>query len=272
MEMFVYLVITIVAFLIHIIFPIYIGIALYIIIKKRNIAPGFRLLSLTPILITSCLIYYYFNPTDSHYIQIYEQVTKSDFPNKAKFISTYSGDPTFLEGQTLMMVELSSVQYDALQKLLISYEYEIDTDSKEQLQSKYDRGDFVEITAKEIERPNPDSLASALDYYARLFVQRELDINIQPQVHPYEPPSSRFLGSLSDWNIRFGLQRSGTARLWRQYQNNWKNVGDLVLYAIDQDIFYTLRMSYHPSDSTQFQVHPNIVERGFIAATFKTIQ
>jgi hypothetical protein len=145
MEGLVNLFIILFAFLLLIVLPIWTTFQIDKFLKKKRVKSHWRLISYTPLLVAITLIYFSYYPLDSHYEEIYEEVTKSDFPENAKFISKYSVDPTFLEGWTLMMVELRFAEFESLEKAMLDNGYQIAAESKDDLKSQYDVSDFFDL-------------------------------------------------------------------------------------------------------------------------------
>ena len=81
-------------------------------ILKQRFNWKFRIISIVPLITILILAYFSFYPRDSYYVKIYKQVTKNELPKNSSFISKYSSDPTFIEGWTLMMIKLVTIEYE----------------------------------------------------------------------------------------------------------------------------------------------------------------
>ncbi len=128
----------------------------------------------------------------------------------------------------------------------------------------------VEITARKIETPDgPEALNAALLLHGERYLRDELGLVIAAGPNQLGL-GSQYRGVRGDTAPRLGA-RPQTIRFIRYYENLGYDIGDLVIYEIDEDIFYTFRMEYNPSITTQPIVPPQLVERGFMGATFSTV-
>ena len=161
MEGIVTLIILIIAFFLLVVLPLLIAYVLNKVIAKMTTKSYWKVLALTPIIVSTFLIYFSFYPSDSHYKEIYNQVTTTVFPDEAYILATYSGDPIFLEGHTLFMVELEPSDYHSLQEKMYHSGYIKDSDTHEFLKPQYDVNNFFELKPEAkiekviLKRPSP---------------------------------------------------------------------------------------------------------------------
>ena len=148
MEGLVYLIIVFFTFLLLVVLPIVLAILLNRFIKKKVYNPKARFISLIPIIIAICFIYSSLYPSNSYYRNIYKQVTGIDFPTNARLLYKYSSDPTFLEGENLMLIKIGRDEYEKLTAALLNKNFEKEVDHKSYYLSGFEIENEFEIPSE----------------------------------------------------------------------------------------------------------------------------
>ncbi len=128
-------------FIALILIPVWVSVKIYQYFQKKN--SDLRFAAFIPVAIVIVIAYFLKSPSDKYYKEIYQEVTRSEFPINARIKAKYTTEQSWLNGRTLLKISMDPEHVSNLRQQLIGSGYAVDKDPKEYQQLKFnDPGNF----------------------------------------------------------------------------------------------------------------------------------